>query len=244
LRVVDKDVLVDTDDGILSLDKLSQGTLSLLGWIGVLIQRLHEASASGQQRAIVLLDEIDAHMHPEWQQLIIARLVDAFPLVQFIVSTHSPFLAVGRRADEIVRFRRDPKTRQVRVELADRDTKDMTVGDVLTSYLFGLQAQVDLGLQEDVLRLRELSLKPNLDRSEREEIAKLDKKLGPVGIAATHADPLYGQFLAELSRLRSNALDSLPPMSKEAAERQQQLTQKLAAKVFAESRSDSQGPSK
>jgi predicted ATP-binding protein involved in virulence len=37
-----------------------------------------------------MIDEVDMHLHPEWQQLVLQALQDAFPLIQFIVTTHSP----------------------------------------------------------------------------------------------------------------------------------------------------------
>ena len=45
-----------------------------------------------QTEGVVLVDEIDLHLHPEWQQRILRDLQNIFPNVQFIVSTHSPFV--------------------------------------------------------------------------------------------------------------------------------------------------------
>jgi predicted ATPase len=234
IEVLENDVFVQTEDGRLSLDALSQGTISILGWVGVLVQRLHEVSETADGRALVLLDEIDAHMHPEWQQAIVARLVEAFPLVQFIVSTHSPFLAVGRLADEIVRFRRDPFTRKVVAERADQDTTDMTVADVLTSYLFGLQTAAGTDLQRDILRMRELSMKQDLTTEELDDLGRLQTKLDAVGVAATQADPLYGRFVEELTKQRAARIASLPPLSKKAEERQRELTKRIAQQVLSD----------
>jgi predicted ATPase len=237
IEVLEKDVFVHTEDGRLSLDALSQGTISILGWVGVLVQRLAEVSEIANGRGLVLLDEIDAHMHPEWQQAIISRLVEAFPFVQFIVSTHSPFLAVGRRAEEIIRFRRDALTRKVIAERADQDTTDMTVADVLTSYLFGLQTAVGHDLQKDVLRLRDLSLRQDLATNELEDLRRLETKLDAVGVADTQADPLYGRFVEELTKQKAAQIASLPPLSKKAEERQRELTKQIAQRVLRDARS-------
>lgn len=37
-----------------------------------------------------MIDEVDMHLHPEWQQLILGAMTEAFPLIQFMVTTHSP----------------------------------------------------------------------------------------------------------------------------------------------------------
>ena len=92
-------VLVRTEDGVLSLDQLSRGMTAMLGWIGVLLRRLfqiygEDAEAPHQMQAMVLVDEIDLHLHPEWQRTIIPLVRERFPGVQLIASTHSP-LVVG-----------------------------------------------------------------------------------------------------------------------------------------------------
>ena len=62
-----------------------------LGWV-----LLHDPrSLSAEPSGIVLIDEIEQHLHPRWQRLIIRRLADAFPQVQFIASSHSAVCAGG-----------------------------------------------------------------------------------------------------------------------------------------------------
>jgi len=56
------------------------------------IAREHEGKLQARVPGVVLIDEIDAHLHPEWQQRIGFWLKDRFPLIQFLVSTHSPIV--------------------------------------------------------------------------------------------------------------------------------------------------------
>jgi len=89
---------------------------------------------------VILIDEIDVHLHPEWQRKIGAWLRSHFPHVQFIVATHSPFIA--QEADERMVFRLlAPGTRgdpyQVSKEEYDRIRRG-TASDVLTTSVFGL----------------------------------------------------------------------------------------------------------
>jgi AAA domain, putative AbiEii toxin, Type IV TA system len=78
-----KQVILITDDGEVPIESVSQGTISLLGWIGVLMQRLYEVYGHAvrpiEQSALVLIDEIDAHMHPAWQLRLVPLLRDIFP---------------------------------------------------------------------------------------------------------------------------------------------------------------------
>lgn len=47
-------------------------------------------NAVKETSGIVLIDEVDMHLHPQWQQLVLQNLSEAFPNIQFIVTTHSP----------------------------------------------------------------------------------------------------------------------------------------------------------
>lgn len=54
-----------------------------------------------QTEGIVLIDEVDMHLHPSWQQLIVQLLREAFPRLQFIVTTHSPQVLSTIRRENI-----------------------------------------------------------------------------------------------------------------------------------------------
>lgn len=78
------------------------------GSAGVVLDLLGNAFKAGrwgkteELRAIVLIDEIEEHLHPRWQKTIIPRLRKAFPEVQFIVTTHAPLTLVNMEQNEIV----------------------------------------------------------------------------------------------------------------------------------------------
>ena len=55
-------------------------------------------------RAIVLIDELDLHLHPTWQQRVVPFLRAVFPKVQFIVTTHSPVMLASFERDEIIQL--------------------------------------------------------------------------------------------------------------------------------------------
>ncbi|WP_437481820.1 AAA family ATPase [Sorangium sp. So ce1014] len=76
------------------LDQLSDGERGLLAMVGDLAFRLsiahRELPDPLQGAALVLIDEIEQHLHPSWQRLVVKSLLQAFPNCQFIVTTHSP----------------------------------------------------------------------------------------------------------------------------------------------------------
>ncbi len=84
--------------GRMSVSLLSDGIRNLIALVADLAHRSVRLNPHFAGRApertpgIVLIDEVDMHLHPGWQQGILASLRAAFPLVQFIVTTHSPQL--------------------------------------------------------------------------------------------------------------------------------------------------------
>ena len=79
---------------ILTVNQLSDGEKSIIALIGDLARRLAIANPISEKplhgSGVVLIDEIDLHMHPRWQRMIIFKLLKVFPNCQFIISTHSP----------------------------------------------------------------------------------------------------------------------------------------------------------
>jgi len=87
-------MIVSKDQEQLSLNQLSDGEKCTLALVGDLARRLAIANPSLedplQGYGIVMIDEIDLHLHPEWQRMIIPGLQRTFPNCQFILTTHSP----------------------------------------------------------------------------------------------------------------------------------------------------------
>jgi predicted ATP-binding protein involved in virulence len=88
------DMLIDKNNVTLSVLQLSQGEKSLLALVADIARRLVLLNPSLDDplmgSGIILIDEIDLHLHPEWQQSILPNLTKTFPSIQFIVTTHSP----------------------------------------------------------------------------------------------------------------------------------------------------------
>jgi ABC-type multidrug transport system ATPase subunit len=96
----------------LPLQKASQGTLSVLSIFGLIYYFLTSVFPDTPEEellkkpAIVFIDEIDAHLHPSWQQKIIGLLRENFPNVQFIVTAHSPLVVAGCYENEVAVLRK------------------------------------------------------------------------------------------------------------------------------------------
>ena len=78
----------------LTVNQLSDGEKCLIAMVGDLARRIAIANPmltnplNGE--GIILIDEIDLHLHPKWQRMVVSKLIDVFPHCQFIASTHSP----------------------------------------------------------------------------------------------------------------------------------------------------------
>jgi predicted ATPase/5-methylcytosine-specific restriction endonuclease McrA len=92
--------------------------------------------------AVVLIDELDAHLHPRWKMRIMQALRDAFPNIQFIGSTHDPLVLRGLRNHEIALVKRDPKLGAI-IDTDLPAIEGMQVDEILTSKVFGLDTTVD-----------------------------------------------------------------------------------------------------
>ena len=87
-------MVVENRGQTLEINQLSDGQKCLLAMIGDLVRRLALANPNLENplmgTGIVLIDEIELHLHPAWQRKVVSVLHETFPNVQFIVSTHSP----------------------------------------------------------------------------------------------------------------------------------------------------------
>lgn len=130
-------------DHVSPLSRMSAGYQTVVAVAADIMRLLMERwQALESATAIVLVDELDAHLHPRWKMRIVRSLRDAFPSVQFIASTHDPLLLRGLRNGEVALLRRDPDAGAV----ADRDLppiEGMQVDELLTSRHFGLDSTLD-----------------------------------------------------------------------------------------------------
>jgi len=99
-------VIENNEIGILSVELLSDGVKSMLAMVADIAHRCtrlnpHFSNASQLTKGVVLIDEVDMHLHPSWQQNVLNDLQTIFPLIQFIVTTHSPQVLSTVKQDSI-----------------------------------------------------------------------------------------------------------------------------------------------
>jgi predicted ATP-binding protein involved in virulence len=90
----------------LALGQLSDGERAFIAVLGDLVRRLSLANPGLedplQGRGVVLIDELELHLHPTWQREVADKLRETFPNIQFIATTHSPFIIQSLRPGELI----------------------------------------------------------------------------------------------------------------------------------------------
>ena len=141
----------ETDYGRVKLRELGYGYQVTLAWIVDLAKKLFERYPDSknplQEPAIVLVDEIDLHLHPEWQRTIIAFLSKQFPKTQFIVTAHSPLIVQSAENINLVLLKKE-NDHVVIEEPKLKTYKGWTIEEIL-SELMGLDNKT---FSEDYLK--------------------------------------------------------------------------------------------
>ena len=100
-------ILIDRDSTTIPVQQLSDGERGILAIVLDLTRRLAQANPNftdpaSEAEAVVLIDEIDLHLHPKWQRQIIHNLTTTFPRCQFIATTHSPQVVASVEPDQVL----------------------------------------------------------------------------------------------------------------------------------------------
>jgi hypothetical protein len=115
---------------------LSDGYRAFIGMVGDLIYHLQltcpKQMKLRQITGIVLVDDIDLHLHPSWQLTVVPNLATTFPMIQFILTSHSPIL-VGTVHAKNIRIIEDSTVKQL-----SEDVHGLSADQILASSYFNL----------------------------------------------------------------------------------------------------------
>jgi len=124
-----------------TFEELAAGSKSLLAMVGDIIIRMfrrqENAINPSDLEGIVLIDELDLHLHPEWQYKLPSLLSKAFPKIQFIASTHSPIPLLGAPDNSLFLTVNRSKSEGITVKRLDIEVKNLNPNLILTSEIFG-----------------------------------------------------------------------------------------------------------
>ena len=191
-------IIFDVNGSKVPTISLSDGYRSVLALAGDLVWRLISAFPGSEnplmERGVVLIDELDIHLHPVWQRNIAQWLQTQFPNLQFIVSTHSPMVAAG--AGEGALTLKISKDRASALPVT-QGLFAMDVDEILRSEAFDLVSTYSPQTQEKLDKFSHLkSKRGRLNASEREELKQLSlfvERHNPYGVDA-YSDELEGRI--------------------------------------------------
>lgn len=127
-----------TDYGWVRLRDLGYGYQTMIAWVLDLVRRMIERYSDLEDPlsgpAVVLVDEIDLHLHPDWQRRIIAHLTHYFPNVQFIVTAHSPLVVQSAEEINLVILKKEADHVSIEQPLI-HSFKGWTVEEILTDLM-------------------------------------------------------------------------------------------------------------
>jgi hypothetical protein len=186
LRVLDRELRVQEkgqrEKRWLTLDQLSDGYQSALAMAtGIMGPLFSKWDVMREAEGVVLIDELDAHLHPRWKMRIVSDLRTAFPKVQFIASTHEPLCLRGLLEREILSLRRDEDRRLVYTDDLP-SPKTMRVDELLTSRFFGLYSTLDPDTERDLQRYYDLLALDTRTAEEQDELERLQKSVSHEGV--------------------------------------------------------------
>jgi hypothetical protein len=204
----DEVLFVDGNGQRVPVEELSDGYRSILSMTFELIRQL--AAAHGAKRVfdskdptrvdvpgVVLIDEVDAHLHPTWQRKVGLWFRKHFPKMQFIVTTHSPLVCQAAEEGTVWRLPR-PGTDEEARQVTGADLDRLIYGNVLDAYgtgVFGEGVTRSERSKERLQRLAELNMKElrkGLTAAERKEQASL-RASQPTAAMTVHESEAWGR---------------------------------------------------
>lgn len=196
-----------TSEGVFAVDgyginvpvsDMSDGYRSVLSMIFELIRQLTIAYPDRQifsqvngrccvmVPGVVLIDEVDVHLHPSWQRRIGDWFTSAFPKMQFIVTTHSPFVCQHATKGSVWRLPSPGEDSNLPSRISDSDLSKILYGDAVDAHstgLFGIEGTRSIEavrLIEEFAALRQRGLSASLDKASKARLKYLRKILEPV----------------------------------------------------------------
>lgn len=104
-------IITNKEGDDLRIEQLSGGYKAVLSIVSDIAKRLSVANPHSknplEEEAIILIDELDLHLHPKWQKTIAEDLKRTFPKCQFIITTHSPFIIQSLSKEEVINIEKD-----------------------------------------------------------------------------------------------------------------------------------------
>ncbi|HVS51967.1 MAG TPA: AAA family ATPase [Opitutaceae bacterium] len=169
-------VLIQRDAAVSYLGDLSDGYQSIVALAVDIMVGVAKWPSIEVAEGVVLVDEIETHLHPRWKMEIVERLRTVFPRMLFLCTTHDPLCLRGLQPGEIVVLR--PVENNVVAEVVTTPIDHLRADQLLTSPLFGLAHTRAPVVEENIARYTDLLGKARRTAAEEGEMQRLRETLG------------------------------------------------------------------
>jgi predicted ATPase len=194
-------------DGWLLLSQLSLGYQTMTAWMVDLAARLFNFYPDSPnpiaEPAIVLIDEIDLHLHPKWQRIIMSYLSERFVNTQFIVTSHSPLIVQAAENANIVVLKREVDGV---IHQEHQDVHGWRVDQLLTSDLFDLKSARSPHYENLLEQRRQILSKPELSEDDHAQLKTLKAEIGDLPTADTAEDIQAMEIIRRAAQLLKPSL--------------------------------------
>jgi predicted ATP-binding protein involved in virulence len=183
-----------TPYGWVPLRQLGYGYQTLIAWMvdfaSRMVERYPESPDPLAEPAVVLVDEIDLHLHPKWQRTVVQLLSEHFPNTQFIATAHSPLIVQSAAGANLAVLRREGDH-----VVIDNDVdviRNWRIDQIYTSDLFGLESARPPQIDEALAKRREILSKSHITDDDKRQLKEIEQKIGelPGGETAQEANTL------------------------------------------------------
>ena len=196
-------VYVKTLAGSVRMSALSLGHRTTSGWVMDLawrfLNRYPDSSNPLAEPAVVLIDEIDLHMHPRWQRHIMTDLSKLFPSTQFIATSHSPLIVQAADQANLVLLRK----REGAVEIMNDPgvPRNLRVDQILTSLLFEVPSARSDRVQGLFDQRAELLKKTNRSQDEEDRLRSIHRQIDELPTAEDSNDQVAMDRIRQFAAL-------------------------------------------
>ena len=157
---------------------------STIAWVADIIGQMFWENDGpidlSEMEGLVLVDEIDLHLHPKWQLGLIPTLKRVFPKLQFIVTTHSPMVLPGLSREEIVILGQDDEGNVIAHE--SPESPSLLTGSEIYRTFFGIDRLHPSDLGKDLQRYSFLIADPLRSDADEQEMHDIQKRLAEAGV--------------------------------------------------------------
>ncbi len=178
-----RQIVFDTVDGEVPLGQLSDGYQNMAAWCGDLLYRITEAFPDRKDplstRGVLLIDELDLHLHPVWRRKLVDFLSGTLPNFQFIATTHSALTAQQCGEGELYVIRREGKQQRPTLVPFVGEPRKMMLHQLLVSPMFGLATLDSVEVERARSTVRRLSTRKSaLTGAEKKQLQSMQAVLG------------------------------------------------------------------